>query len=67
MPICVASPQILTNLQPSAAPYYTIPVVFAALFLKETTGATRSSPTKPRRWVEFLEHLSKKATLRNGY
>ncbi len=50
--------------QPSAAPYYTIPVVFAALFLKgDYWGLTRSSPTKTKKvgWVSGACILTKKS------
>lgn len=49
--------------QASAAPFYTPPVVFAALFLKgDYWGLTRSSPDKTRRvdWVSGACILAKK-------
>jgi len=49
--------------QPSTAPFYSLPVVFAALFLKgDYWGLTRSSPVKTRRvgWVSGACILTKK-------
>ena len=51
--------------QPSAAPFYSLPVVFAALFLKgDYWGLTRNSPSKTRKvgWVSGACILAKKAS-----
>lgn len=50
--------------QPSAAPFYSLPTVFAALFLKgDYWGLTRSSPIKTRKvdWVSGACILTKKS------
>lgn len=50
--------------QPSAAPFYTLPVVFTALFLRgDYWGATRSSPETVKQvgWVSGACILTKKA------
>ena len=49
--------------QPSAAPFYTLPVAFTALFLRgDYWGATRSSPTEIKKvgWVSGACILTKK-------
>lgn len=49
--------------QPSAAPFYTLPIVFAALFLRgDYWGVTRNSPTKVTEtgWVSGACILTKK-------
>lgn len=49
--------------QPSAAPFYSLPVVFGALFLKgDHWGLTRSSPKEMRRvdWVSGAAIMTKK-------
>lgn len=49
--------------QPSAAPFYTLPVIFGALFLRgDYWGLTRYSPKKTRRvdWVSGAAIMTKK-------
>ncbi len=58
--------------QPSAAPFYTLPVAFAALFLRgDYWGATRSSPNQAQKvgWVSGACILTTKSHYRaiNGF
>ena len=51
--------------QPSCGPYYSLPVIFAALFLKgDYWGLTRYSPDKPKKvdWISGACILTKKQT-----
>lgn len=61
-----AGPKLLNSdltLQPSCGPYYSIPVIFGALFLRgDHWGLTRYSPLKPQRvdWISGACILTKK-------
>lgn len=51
--------------QPSCGPYYSLPIIFGALFLKgDSWGLTRYSPNKPKKvdWISGACILTKKQT-----